>query len=156
MSYQHQLQKIANEYVRTHGEGTARQIAQWAITSHVWEAPASLGEKKLADELSRAMREEYFTDPSGRRTRAKHVRREARNGVQLNFWGDMRNMPRHHMDVSLKQRRQAIVGDCHQLKVDMDSYNEHWNQDLSKPIQIVFDFTRDLAEIEAGDQKKVA
>ena len=50
------------------------------------------------------------------------------------------------MEVAFQQRRQQIVGDCRQLKTDVDSYNE--NGDLSQPIQMIFDFTEDLAELE--------
>lgn len=52
------------------------------------------------------------------------------------------------MKISFQQRRQQIVGDCRQLKVDVDSYND-LNLD-EEPIQTVFDFTMDLAELEAA------
>ncbi len=46
------------------------------------------------------------------------------------------------------QKRRAIVGECRQMKTDLDSYNEaHPEQD---PIQISFDFTMDIAEYEAA------
>lgn len=40
-----------------------------------------------------------------------------------------------------------ILGDCRQLKTDLDSFNE--NRGESAPIQISFDFTNDLLELEA-------
>ena len=51
------------------------------------------------------------------------------------------------MAIAFQQRRQQIVGDCRQLKADTDSYNE--NNNTGKPIQMVIDFTDDLAELEA-------
>ncbi len=51
------------------------------------------------------------------------------------------------MEVAFQQRRQQIVGDCRQLKTDVDSYNENANSE--QPIQMVFDFTDDLAELDA-------
>ena len=39
------------------------------------------------------------------------------------------------MEIALKQRRQQIVGNCKQLKTDMDSFNE--NRNPGKPIQMV-------------------
>jgi hypothetical protein len=52
------------------------------------------------------------------------------------------------MQIAFQQRRQGIVGDCRQLKTDADSYSEaHPEQ---PPIQPVFDFTMDLAELEAA------
>jgi hypothetical protein len=51
------------------------------------------------------------------------------------------------MERALQQRRQQIVGDCSQLRRDADHYNGNYNP--GKPIQIVFDFRRDLEEMRA-------
>ena len=63
------------------------------------------------------------------------------------LWDDIRTAPREHMAIAFQQRRQQIVGDCGQLKADVDSYNE--NKIPQAPIKMVFDFTEDLMEIEA-------
>jgi hypothetical protein len=52
------------------------------------------------------------------------------------------------MQVSFQHRRKGIVGDCRQMTVDVDSYND--THPTEEPIQIVFDFTMDLAELEAA------
>ena len=93
------------------------------------------------------MREEYVTDPQGRRVRAKHVAIVDRAGEQLPLWADILTATREHMQIAFQQRRQQIVGDCRQLKADVDSYNENYNDAL--PIQMVFDFTEDVEELEA-------
>ena len=54
------------------------------------------------------------------------------------------------MQAAFAQRRQQIVGDCHRLKIDVDSYNE--NRSPEQPIQMVFDFSDDLAELKAFDE----
>ena len=36
--------------------------------------------------------------------------------------------------------------DCRQLKIDVESYNENYNE--SVPVQTWFDFTEDLEELE--------
>jgi hypothetical protein len=51
------------------------------------------------------------------------------------------------MEIAFQQRRESISADCRQLKTDIDSYNENFN--VGQPIQMVFDFTDDLAEAEA-------
>ena len=89
------------------------------------------------------MREEYIKDPQERTVRAKHAAR-IEQGV---LWADIRTAPREHMEIALKQRRRAILGDCRQLKLDVDSYNE--NRSPVAPIQMSFDFTNDLLEMEA-------
>jgi hypothetical protein len=58
----------------------------------------------------------------------------------------MRTASNKHMLAAFQNRRQQIVMDCHQLKMDTDSYHQNFNK--GKPIQKIFDFTLDLAEIE--------
>ena len=41
-----------------------------------------------------------------------------------------------------------FLGDCRQLKSDADSYND--NRRPEQPIQVIFDFSLDLAELEAA------
>ena len=52
------------------------------------------------------------------------------------------------MRAAFQTRRRQIVGDCHQLKTDIDSYNDNYNQ--AQPVQMVFDFTQDLQELDAA------
>jgi hypothetical protein len=148
MSYTEQMQHIANQYF---GEGNSQtasthEIAIWAIEKKLWEPQRGALINQCADELSRAMREEYFTDAQGRKVRAKHVARRDRDGRQSSLWADIRTAPRDHMETAFQQRRQQIVGDCRQLKIDVDSYNQNLNP--GEPIQMIFDFNDDLAEIE--------
>jgi len=104
---------------------------------------------RLAEDLSRALREEYYTDPQGRSVRTKHAARIKKDGENLSFWDDIRTAERPHMEMAFQQRRQGIVGDCRQLKTDADSFNQNANS--GPPIQLIFDFTDDLAELEAMD-----
>ena len=145
MTYNEQMQKIVDRYIEA-GEkwpATSRDIAAWAIHNHQWEAHSTAMIDICADHLARAMREEYLVDPQGRTVRAKHAAR-VEQGV---LWADIRTAPREHMTIAFQQRRHQIVGDCRQLKSDVDSYNE--NKNPGSPIQMIFDFTLDLAESEA-------
>jgi len=150
-TYNKQMHKIVSEY-RTSGQvwpaGT-RTIAAWAIQTGRWELPASAAVNKCAEDLQNAMREEYITDNRGRKVRKLHPAKITANGQQLILWDDIRTAPRHHMQLSFQQRRRGIVGDVRQLKVDVDSYNEAHQG--AEPIQVEFDFTMDLAEIEAAN-----
>jgi len=147
MNYNEQLQRIVNKYIESGEEwpATTHRIAAWAIKNSFWDAQTATKIDLCAEELARAMRDEYIRDPQGRTVRAKHAARVS--GTQTVLWADIRTAPRQHMIVAFQQRRQQIVGDCRQLKADADSYNENYNS--GKPIQMVFDFTNDLAEIEA-------
>lgn len=149
-TYAKQLQNIVAQY-RAAGNSwpaASKAIADWAISQGLWELHAAAAVAKCAEDISRAMREEYITDKKGRRVRAKHPAMVRHHGEQMVLWDDMRTASRAHMKLSFQQRRLQIVGDCRQLKTDVDSYNDHHSRD--EPIQMVFDFTNDLAELEAA------
>lgn len=146
-----QMQDITNRYMRS-GEpwpATTEQIARWVISQKLWSPQPSSLIKQCAEQLAEAMRAEYFTDPQGRRVRAKHAARMSQGGEQITLWADIRTAPRRHMEIALQQRRQQILGDCHQLKIDVDSYNQ--NDNPGPQIEMVFDFTTDLAEYDAAE-----
>lgn len=146
MRYSEQMQGIVAKY-RDAGEpwpATAKDIAKWAVQNRHWEPHPSAIIGQCADDLAKAMREEYLTDPQGRRVRAKHVALVEKDGKQKPIWDDIRTAPREHMTAAFQARRRQIVGDCVQLRVDVDSFNE--NRNAEEPIQIVFDFTNDVEE----------
>jgi len=158
-NYTEYLQKIWKKYEEAGNTTpvTAREVARWAIKQGLWKPqPASI-ERRCAEELARAAREEYRTDEYGRRYRARHSAILESNGTQLSFWADIDKAPRSHMQRAFGQRRRQIVGDCHQLKIDVDHYNGIYPENM--PIQMIFDFTEDLMEIEALEmhkQRKIA
>ncbi len=101
---------------------------------------------QCADDLSKALREEYRVDANGRRYRAKHAVRINSGGIQLSFWADIDTAPRVHMEKAFFQRRRNIVGGCYQLKTDVDYFNGKYSS--NEPINLVLDFTMDVKEIE--------
>ncbi len=148
MTKNEQLQAIAEEY-RNAGEkwpATMRELAEWAIKTRKWVPHPSAIVNQCAEELSKAMREEYVKDTQGRKIRTKHAATFKQGSEQLVLWDDIRTASHNHMQRAFQQRRQQILGDCKQLKNDVDSYNE--NRLPVVPIQTVFDFTIDLEEIE--------
>ena len=143
-----QLQKIINAY-RDSGEkwpATSKEMAAWAIGARLWYPHPSAIETQCAEEISRAMRDEYVTDAQGRKVRSKHAASYGEGPEQTVLWDDIRTAPTEHMYRAFQQRRHQILGDCKQLKTDLDSFND--NRKPSKLIQIVFDFSLDLEEAE--------
>jgi hypothetical protein len=141
-------QEVVDKYIAA-GQpwpATARQMAEWAIQYKEWVPPRGSLVNLCADQLSRTMSEEYITDAQGRRVRAKHVVRTEQEGKQRYLWDDIRRADHAHMEVAFQQRRHQIMADCLQLKKDVDSYNE--NRQPVSPIQMIFDFTEDLTELE--------
>ena len=142
------VQDVVDKYIDA-GQpwpATSRQMAEWAIQNKQWVPhPARLVDL-CANQLARAMSEEFITDAQGRRVRTKHVVRTQQGGKQLYLWDDIRRANHAHMEVAFQQRRNQIVADCLQLKNDVSSYNE--NRQPVSPIQMIFDFTDDILELE--------
>jgi hypothetical protein len=122
-------------------------VVEWAEKRGLIHVRPIDPRRALAEEIALAMHEDYITDPQGRRVRVKHAARYERNGKQETLWADIREKnpaTRRHMQIAFQNRRQQIVGECVQLKLDIDSYNENWNGGAE--IQACFDFTDDLAD----------
>lgn len=148
-NYTEQLQQIWKLYEAADRPlpATAKEVAAWAIDTGLWQPRPADIIGRCAEDLARAAREEYRTDAKGRRYRAKHPAKVVKDG-QLRFeWADIDTAPRDHMQRAFALRRKAIVGDCHQIKVDIDHYNDARPDE--PPIQLILDFTDDVAELEA-------
>jgi hypothetical protein len=151
-TYNEAMAEIVDVWQRAGGEWPAPtdEIARFAIDRHLWEPRKGDLVKQCANELAKAMREVYITDPQGRSVRALHAARYSEEGAgrrgQKVFWDDIRTATREHMENAFQLRRRQIVGDCWQLKTDGDSFND--NHPDASPIPLVFDFTPDLEEME--------
>jgi hypothetical protein len=151
MSRNEQMQSIWKHYEEDGMPipATARDVAEWAVAHDLWRPRPIDTIAQCAEELSKALREDYRTDRFGRRYRAKHAVKIKVNGVQFTLWADLNTAPRDHMEKAFAQRRGQIVDDCHQLKIDVDCYNDAHSND--ERIQLVLDFTMDIMEIEAAN-----
>jgi hypothetical protein len=150
MNYTKQMQKIITDYreSKENWPATKREIAAWAINTGRWQMPASTVIDRCANDLGEAMGEMYILDKKGRRVRQLHAAPIRRQGVLFTEWDDIRTATRQHMHLSSQNKRRSIVGECRQMKVDLDSYNEAHPDQVA--IQISFDFTMDIAEYEAA------
>lgn len=146
-TYSEKMQQIWKQYedAGMPVPATKTEVAAWAIKNGLWQPKPTDVIAQCADDLGRALREEYRTAPDGGRYRAKHVVRIKSEGKQRFLWADIDTAPREHMVKAFAQRRRQVVGDCHQLKVDVDYYNS--SKSAANPIQIVLDFTDDVEEL---------
>lgn len=151
-TYKKQMQRIVDEYRCTDQPWPAaeKDIAGWAIATGRWEMPADAIRRRCAEDVAAAMREEYTTDKKGRRVRLLHPAPLLGASEPTLVWDDIRTAPCGHMQMSFQHRRQGIVGDRRQFKLDLVSYNDAHPE--AKTIQIVFDFRMDLAELDAADE----
>ncbi len=156
MNYSKQMQRIVRHFEEETGKSSysAKEVARWAIENDEWVAQPEMLIGRCAEEVAKALREEYVTDPQGRRARVKHSALIKQEGQQLkiSIWFDSRRATHDQMELSFQQRPKGVVSDCRQLKTDVDSYNDNYNN--GEQIKIVFDFTTDLLEAEMANSKK--
>jgi hypothetical protein len=147
------MQRLWARYERENNNAptSARDVVEWAIKERLLGAPIIDPLDVLAGQMARALREEYDTDAQGRRYRKNHAVRIMKDGVQLTLWGSMEHAPRLHMAKAFSQRREQVIGDLVQLKVDVEVYNG--KNPNEKPIQLILDFTDDVAEREINSKK---
>ena len=140
------LQKHKDEYFHETGKtlATTRELAVWAIKTERWEPPPDLIIRKCREDYARALREEYITDSSGQPVRVNQAARRVVDNRQGTFWGDIRTIPRKHMEAASAQRREQIVGECRQLDRDERYYNDNHPDEV--PLQMYFDFRDDVHE----------
>lgn len=147
--YYDDLQKIFHQYELKHDRmpSALREVIAWAATEGLLKAPDIDPFDKLAEDMAKALREEYQIDAYGRKYRLNHAVRITKSGAQFTFWANMHTAPRPHMEKAFAQRRKQIVGDCLQLKTDVDVYNDA--NPTETPIQMILDFTYDVEEEQA-------
>ncbi len=149
-TFSEQMQAIFDRYTAEVDSSPVSldNVAAWAIEQGLYR-PAPRDVVKLCREaLAESLRQEKRIDAKGRKYRAKHSVRTNIGGVQLSLWADIDNAPRSFMEKSFSQRRKSIADDCFQVKQDIDHFNDENPDEL--PIQIVLDFTDDVAEMEAA------
>ena len=150
-------QAIVNDYINDGQPWPAdrRTIAAWAIFRRRWQPSQKELIDLCAQELAEAMRAEMEMDPQGRTVRAKYCalvieQDEAGNKVQKRLWFDRSASTPDLMRKALQQRRRKVLGECKQLKTDLESYND--NNTDGAFIQMSFNFESDLEEL-AQDTK---
>lgn len=143
------LQKIWHRYEteRKHKPTSAREAVEWAVEKGLLELPETDPYDVLAGQMAQALRNEYKTDDKGRRYRVNHSVRITKGGVQYSFWGSMQHSSHEFFEKAVAQRRELIISECVQLKIDVDVHNDMF-RDKKPEIQLVLDFTDDVAERE--------
>ena len=146
-TYNEQLQDIWHSFESEMGHTPAspRDAVVWGVRKGLIQTRKADPLEKLTEDMVTALRQEYRTDRYGRKYRVNHAVRVTKSGVQYTLWAELDHAPLEHMMKAFGQRRKQIVGDCVQLKTDVDVYNDiHSDQ---KPIQMILDFTQDVEEI---------
>ena len=143
------LQRAWHSYETAHSHlpTSTRQVYAWAVSKGILKLPQLDALDVGAEQMAQALRAELKTDATGRRYRVNHAVRATKGGVQHTFWGVLGFAGHEHMEKAFGQRREQIIGDCSQLKTDVDVYND-LNKGQRSEFQLVLDFSEDVAERE--------
>src|SRR4051812_1996971 len=142
-----QLLKIVEDYRASGGTwpATRDQIAEWAVAHDRYQLTRGMAVSQCAERIGRAMGLEHIKDKKGRSVRKYYAARIREDGQLVMKWDDY-NAERPFMEVAAANRRNQILGQCWQLKNDMDSYSER--RCSERPIQMDFNFNVDLEELD--------
>ncbi|HZQ12682.1 MAG TPA: hypothetical protein VFB31_07725 [Pseudolabrys sp.] len=145
-----QLVKIVEDYraAKQPWPASAEQLAEWAVAQERFQITRGMAVSQCKERITRAMRLRHIRDKKGRSIRQYYAARVREDGQLVMKWDDL-NAARPFMQISVANRRNHILGECHQLKNDLDSYNER--KCPENPIQTSFDFTIDLEELNQLD-----
>ncbi|MGH6811620.1 MAG: hypothetical protein ACREDM_04525 [Methylocella sp.] len=149
-TFNEQLVKIVEDYraASRPWPASAEQIAEWAVEQERFHLTRGMAISQCKEKIARAMRLEHVKDKKARSIRRYYAARLRDNGQLVMKWDDL-NAARPFMEASTANRRNQILGECHQLKNDVNSYNER--RCPEEPIQVEFNFTVDLEELEQLD-----
>ncbi len=150
-AYSNQIKNYIDRYkkeINPSSIADPHELAAWAYRNGLHKPSTKTIIDLIAKDVAQVFREEYRMDKQGRRYRANHAVRKKQDIKTLSLWADIDdpNVPHQHFQKSFAQRRAQIVGDCFQLKTDVDVYNDV--RKPSEPIQLVLDFTLDVEELE--------
>ena len=146
-----QILKIVEDYRAAGNPWPASkiEIGEWAVTNDRYQLTRGMAVNRAAERIGRALGLEHVRDRKGRSVRKYYAARVRENGQIVMKWDDW-NADRPFMEVSSANRRNQILGECRQLKNDLDSYSERRCPD--NPIQTDFNFNIDLEELEQLDE----
>lgn len=151
--YQELFRQYQNEH--DHKISGTREVVDWAVENGLLPVPQIDPLDISAGEMSRALREECATDAKGRRYRVNQAVRYTKKGAQVTMWGIEGFVDPSHSIMSFAQRREQIIGDCLQLKTDVDVHNDK-HSDIGQQYELDLDFTQDVAEREVSHYESAA
>jgi hypothetical protein len=147
-----QMQRLFHDYEKHIGKpATLAAAMEWGLANGRASLPEVDPRSIFIRDMKNALRSETAIDDEGREYRVNAaVTFTADGGIQEAFWGsvDSKTTAGDFVSEWIGQRRKGIVDDCVKLKTDVDHYNSTHRS--RKPIQLVLDFTDDVAEKEAA------
>ena len=143
------LQRLLPLYRAETGKTTWEniEVAEWVIKRGVEAPKPKTAAELLAEQFAQALREEHRRDPkTGLNYRANHaykIRRDS-DGKQMVLWVELETATHGQMNMSLTNRRDGIIADCLQLRIDETVWNVR--NPAGPQINKVLDFEEDINE----------
>ena len=157
MSKKLEIQRFTRWFREKSGHDVTTHEIALALAAQGWRLPQPKNPiDLLAKEISDALREETRYDEVLQQDYRPNVcYTEQQGDKQLTFWGNIDKVDRRRMTKNYVLRRDQMVGDGTQLKIDL----LHWNRinQAEEPIQADLDFTDDVEwRLNAPKKKKAA
>ena len=150
-------QDIVNDYIRDGQPWPTdrRTIAAWAIRKRRWQPSRKEMIDRYAQNSRKPCEPKWKWTPRGERfglNTAQWSSNRMKSGTRLKSGCGLTaaHRPRNLCARRVQQRRRKVLGECKQLKTDLDSYND--NNTEGAVIQMSFNFESDLEEL-AQDTK---
>lgn len=146
---------LVEKYLEAHpGEGPeveAERVATWAYGRGMWKPSPQAPVDILKRRISRALRDDYVTDPAGREIRKHHpVVRDVvtpQGTKQQSTWYPIYQTHGDVIRQSFQLRRRRALADVSQLSLDFESWND-FNDFGEKLDPLDFNFNTDLEEMK--------
>jgi len=142
---------VMDEYKEAHNITDVADIdmddfAQWALDNRKWFVTPPDPLSLIRRQASQALRDSFELDRQERLVRRYHhvIVEHPDTHEKIDRWVDITTAPPEQMRLSLGVRREAIYHDVHQLKTDVDSYND--NNRFGATLQMDFNFNVDIEE----------
>lgn len=148
--YEYILEQYKLAHPQEDGEAIEpHKVAEWACGKGIYNKPPLTMAERLAQELSRWLGAEHFTDPQGRNPKANHaVIREVmtpKGPKKVSRWMPLFEAPPEFITESFQLRRRSLSGDARQLHIDWESYIDN-NKFGAKLKPINYDLNEDIKE----------
>jgi hypothetical protein len=140
---------VIDLYKKEHGveEVNPSAVTDWAIERGIWKPFPVDPARQLRQDLVRALRAETVTDSKGREIRKNHPVVMTDGERRFSVWAEITTATPKHMQTSLQQRRNGILADCRQHRLDFNFYNENnVRGGTLKPFE--YNFAPDLDEMD--------
>ncbi len=102
-----------------------KPAAEWAVKEKLFQGKAISVEEQCEREMRRALQQQRYTDPQGRRPRTKLAVKMEYEGEQQTLWVDVRFDKPVLIEKGFEQNHERIENDVKRESMEMQSFNDN-------------------------------